>query len=219
MLDFLKKVLGSGNDAKLKKLEKTVDAVMALEEAYRGLTDEELQGKTAEFKARLAKGETLDDLLVEAFSLLKTPGIRLLIAGSGRINPPLETLIRSNDRIELINRYIQDEEFQPILERTDFLVLPYRRASQSGVIPMCFAAGKTVVVTDVGALAEQVPQETGILVRPSPADIAQAIDYLYATPGLISQYGKAAHDYAVTHLSWEHSANLLLSHLSASSLS
>ena len=46
MLDFLKKMLGAGNDAKLKKLEKTVDAVMALEEEYRTLTDEQLQAKT-----------------------------------------------------------------------------------------------------------------------------------------------------------------------------
>ena len=78
MLDFLKKVLGSGNDAKLKKLEKTVDAVMALEEAYRGLTDEELQGKTAAFRQRLAGGETEDDLLPEAFAVTREASRRVL---------------------------------------------------------------------------------------------------------------------------------------------
>ncbi len=71
MLDFLKKVLGVGNDAQLKKLQKPVDDVMALEAEYRKLTDEQLQAKTKEFKERLAKGETEDDLLPEAFATVR----------------------------------------------------------------------------------------------------------------------------------------------------
>ena len=55
MLDFLKKMLGAGNDAQLKKLKKPVDEVMALEEEYRALTDEQLQAKTEEFRERLRK--------------------------------------------------------------------------------------------------------------------------------------------------------------------
>jgi preprotein translocase subunit SecA len=56
MLEFLKKMLGGGNDAQLKKLQKPVDDVMALEEAYKKLTDEQLRAKTDEFRARLQKG-------------------------------------------------------------------------------------------------------------------------------------------------------------------
>ncbi len=78
MLDFLKKVLGSGNETKLKKLEKTVDAVMALEEQYRALTDEELQAKTGEFKQRLNNGETEDDILPEAFATVREAADRIL---------------------------------------------------------------------------------------------------------------------------------------------
>ena len=78
MLDFLKKVLGSGNETKLKKLEKTVDAVMALEEKYRALTDEELQAKTVEFKQRLNNGETEDDILPEAFATVREAADRIL---------------------------------------------------------------------------------------------------------------------------------------------
>ena len=78
MLEFLKKMLGSGNDAQLKKLQKPVDEVMALEDAYRKLTDEQLQAKTAEFKERLAKGETEDDLLPEAFATVREAADRLL---------------------------------------------------------------------------------------------------------------------------------------------
>ena len=78
MLDFLKKMLGAGNDAKLKKLEKTVDAVMALEEEYRALTDEQLQAKTAEFRQRLQNGETEDDILPEAFATVREAADRVL---------------------------------------------------------------------------------------------------------------------------------------------
>ena len=65
MLEFIKKLLGGGSEAAIKKLDKTAQAVEALEDEYRKLTDEQLRGKTDEFKARLAKGETLDDLLPE----------------------------------------------------------------------------------------------------------------------------------------------------------
>ena len=64
MLEFIKKLLGGGSEAAIKKLDKTAQAVEALEDEYRKLTDEQLRGKTDEFKARLAKGETLDDLLL-----------------------------------------------------------------------------------------------------------------------------------------------------------
>lgn len=78
MLDFLKKMLGGGNEAQLKKLSKPVEAVMALEEEYRKLTDEQLQAKTAEFRERLQKGETEDDLLPEAFATVREAADRVL---------------------------------------------------------------------------------------------------------------------------------------------
>ena len=78
MLDFLKKILGGGNEAQLKKLKKPVDDVMALEEAYRKLTDEQLQAKTEEFRERLRKGETEDDILPEAFATVREAADRVL---------------------------------------------------------------------------------------------------------------------------------------------
>ena len=78
MLEFLKKIMGAGNDAQLKKLEKPVKAVMALEEEYRALTDEQLQAKTAEFRQRLQNGETEDDILPEAFATVREAADRVL---------------------------------------------------------------------------------------------------------------------------------------------
>ena len=78
MLEFLKKIMGSGNDAQLKKLEKPVQAVMALEEEDRALTDEQLQAKTEEFRERLRNGETEDDILPEAFATVREAADRVL---------------------------------------------------------------------------------------------------------------------------------------------
>ena len=78
MLDFLKKVLGGGNEAQLKKLQKPVNDVMALEDEYKKLTDEQLRAKTDEFRARLQNGETEDDILPEAFATVREAADRVL---------------------------------------------------------------------------------------------------------------------------------------------
>ena len=78
MLEFIKKLLGGGSDAEVKKLKKTVDAVEALEDEYRKLTDEQLRAKTDEFRARLSKGETEDDILPEAFATAREASARVL---------------------------------------------------------------------------------------------------------------------------------------------
>ncbi len=78
MFEFMKKLLGTSNDAQLKKLKKTVDAVNALGDEYRRLTDAQLRAKTEEFRARLQKGETEDDLLPEAFATVREAADRVL---------------------------------------------------------------------------------------------------------------------------------------------
>ena len=78
MLEFVKKLLGGGNDNALKKLKKTVDAVEALQPVYEKLTDEALKAKTQEFRDRLAKGETEDDILPEAFAAIREADWRAL---------------------------------------------------------------------------------------------------------------------------------------------
>ncbi|MEQ1730587.1 MAG: preprotein translocase subunit SecA, partial [Vicinamibacterales bacterium] len=75
---FLAKVIGTQNERDLKKLRPVVTQVNALEASIRPLSDEALRGKTAEFKARVAKGEALDDLLPEAFAVVREAGWRVL---------------------------------------------------------------------------------------------------------------------------------------------
>ena len=78
MLEFVKRLLGGGKDAEIKKLRKTVEAVEALEDEYRALTDEQLRAKTDEFRARLQNGETEDDILPEAFATIREADDRVL---------------------------------------------------------------------------------------------------------------------------------------------
>ncbi|WMW07116.1 preprotein translocase subunit SecA [Pseudomonas entomophila] len=75
---LLKKLFGSKNEREIKRMLKTVSAVNALEEKMVALSDEQLRGKTAEFKERLAKGETLDQLLPEAFAVAREAGKRVM---------------------------------------------------------------------------------------------------------------------------------------------
>ena len=75
---FLDKIFGSHSDREIKKLRPLVDKIEALEDEYRALTDAQLRAKTDEFKARLAKGETTDDLLPEAFATVREAADRVL---------------------------------------------------------------------------------------------------------------------------------------------
>jgi preprotein translocase subunit SecA len=71
-------LFGSSNARYIKKLQPRVAAINALEPKYQALTDEALRGETVEFRKRLAAGETLDDLLVEAFAVCREAGRRFL---------------------------------------------------------------------------------------------------------------------------------------------
>ena len=71
MFNFLKKIVGDSNDRVVKQLTPIVDEIEALEGEYKALSDEQLSAKTADFKARLADGETLDDFLHEAFATVR----------------------------------------------------------------------------------------------------------------------------------------------------
>ncbi|MDM9585396.1 preprotein translocase subunit SecA [Nostoc sp. GT001] len=75
---MLKLLLGDPNARKLKKYQPSVTEINLLEEEIKVLSDDELKGKTVEFKQRLAKGETLDDILPEAYAVVREAGRRVL---------------------------------------------------------------------------------------------------------------------------------------------
>ncbi len=77
-MSILKKIFGTSSSKEVKRLMPIIQQIEALEEEYKALTDEQLQAKTPELKARLAEGDTLDDILPEAFAALREAADRVL---------------------------------------------------------------------------------------------------------------------------------------------
>ncbi|MDO4563311.1 MAG: preprotein translocase subunit SecA [Clostridia bacterium] len=77
-MNLLEKVFGSYSDKELKKIRPIVDKVLSYEGEYRALSEDALKAKTGEFKARLAAGETMDDILPEAFAAVREASDRVL---------------------------------------------------------------------------------------------------------------------------------------------
>ena len=77
-MGLLEKIFGTHSEHELKRIYPIVDKIEALEPDMQKLSDEELRGKTKEFKERLAKGETLDDILPEAFAAVREAAVRTL---------------------------------------------------------------------------------------------------------------------------------------------
>ena len=77
-MSFLSKIFGDYSTKELKRIQPLKDKVLALDEEYSKLTDAELQAKTPEFRERLANGETLDDILPEAFAACREASWRVL---------------------------------------------------------------------------------------------------------------------------------------------
>ena len=77
-MSLLKKLFGDYSSKEIKRISKIKDSVLALDEQFSKLTDEELQAKTPEFKERLEKGETLDNILPEAFAACREAAWRVL---------------------------------------------------------------------------------------------------------------------------------------------
>ena len=72
------KIFGTRSEREIKKIRPTLEKILALEDSYKALSEDALKGKTAEFKERLAQGQTLDDILPEAFAAIREAADRVL---------------------------------------------------------------------------------------------------------------------------------------------
>jgi len=77
-MSIIDKIIGTHSERELKRIRGTVDAIEAMRPIMQSLTDEELKGKTEEFKKRLAEGATLDDIMPEAYAVVREAGKRVL---------------------------------------------------------------------------------------------------------------------------------------------
>jgi len=78
VMNLLTRVFGSKNERELRRLQPIIDSINALEPQMQALSDEELKGQTVKFRERLAQGESLDDLLPEAFATVREASVRTL---------------------------------------------------------------------------------------------------------------------------------------------
>ena len=76
-MNLIKTIFGTKNERDLKRMQPLVEQINEFEKSYQSLTDDQLKGKTVEFKERVAQGESLDDLLCEAFAVVKNACRRL----------------------------------------------------------------------------------------------------------------------------------------------
>lgn len=102
------------------------------------------------------------DIAVEVLGRLRAAGgdVRLTIAGEAWEDPSsLEDLARQlgvADALEVDARYLADDELSDVIGNHHIVLLPYRSATQSGIVPLAQAGGRPVVATDVGGLADQI---------------------------------------------------------------
>jgi glycosyltransferase involved in cell wall biosynthesis len=128
------------------------------------------------------------DILLDAMPEIskKYPGIKLLVVGefyddpSVYINKIKELRIENN--VKIINKFIPNEEVRKYYLAADLVVLPYRSATQSGILNVAYGFNKPALVTDVGGLSQFVKhKETGIIIKPdSPDAIAKGVEEFYS---------------------------------------
>jgi glycosyltransferase involved in cell wall biosynthesis len=114
-----------------------------------------------------------------AFSQLNPKGAKFTIAGRGRIKNP-----KKHDNISIINKYLTEQEFEEIICSAHIIVLPYRNATQSGVLSYSLARNKPVISTNVGLLGDYIKHGvTGYIIEEA------------SVPELITAYSHFLHEY------------------------
>ncbi|MET0534859.1 MAG: glycosyltransferase family 4 protein [Steroidobacter sp.] len=161
---------------------------------------------TVLFFGRIEPYKGLDLLFAAIREVLRQlPTMRLLIAGAGTL-PPIPADIRHC--VDLVNRFVADEEIKAIFTAAQLVVLPYTEATQTGVIPLAAAFGKPAIATRVGALSELIVDGvTGLIVPPqSPTDLAEAMLSLLLDSERAAAQGTAARGYLEQKYGWGHIA-------------
>lgn len=132
------------------------------------------------------------------------PDVKLVIAGGGRLYFD-KSLYENRDYVIIKNRYITIQELSWLLKHSMFAVLPYKDATQSGVVQTAFSTSTPLIVTNVGALPDTVTDgETGIVVPPMQSnEIRDAIIHLMNNPDEIKRMKKNIDTVWRPKMSWK----------------
>jgi len=144
------------------------------------------------FFGRIWAYKGLDYLIqAEPFITARVPDARILIAGEGEDFSRYRRMMIHPETFVVDNGFVSEARAAEYFHRASVVVLPYIEASQSGVIPLAYSAGKPVVATTVGGLPEMVEHgRTGYLVPPrDPSALAEAVVRLLLDPQLRRRMG------------------------------
>jgi glycosyltransferase involved in cell wall biosynthesis len=145
------------------------------------------------------------DLLMDAIEQIDPAvNFELAIVGNGDLGA-LGVRVAAHPRVRLDRRWIPEHEIAGIFAAADATVVPYREASQSGVLAASYGAGLPMIATPVGGLAEQiVPFEAGLVTEDlSPGAFAAAMTRLATEPGLYNRLAANTIATAEGPLSWD----------------
>jgi glycosyltransferase involved in cell wall biosynthesis len=134
------------------------------------------------------------DIFIEAFPkiLSSNEKVRLLIVGEFYDNPKeyfeLIKKLKIEDKVKVINQFVLNEEVGKYYQTADVVILPYRSATQSGILNVAYGFYKPVIVTDVGGLAEFVDEgKTGFIVKPNSTEaIAEGVQKFLSVKGKVN---------------------------------
>ena len=132
---------------------------------------------------------------------------RLTVAGRG----PLNVRGDPGDHVTIRNEFVPNEQVCELFSRCRAVVLPYREASQSGIVPIAYSFGKPVVATAVGGLPEIVNHgRTGLLVEPEdPEALAEACASLLNDPDAAREMGENTFEFQRERMAWADIAETL----------
>jgi glycosyltransferase involved in cell wall biosynthesis len=169
------------------------------------MTSERARRRALLYFGRIAPYKGLH-VLAEAFASAHTVlvDLTLTVAGDGPIEPGTRQLLELHGA-RIVQKWLDEEEIDGLFDHASICVLPYTSATQSGVVARSAARGVPCIVTNVGALAEQVEHGvSGLVVAPNDAAaLSAAIVDLASAPDRLAAMGDAARRLNETENSWE----------------
>jgi glycosyltransferase involved in cell wall biosynthesis len=156
------------------------------------------------FFGRITQYKGLEVLLQAYRQVRSRHPVRLLVVGEGDLGP-YQALLQDLPEVEVVNRWVREDEVDAYFRQAGLLVLPYTSASQSGVLTIAAGYALPVLSTRVGGIPEQLRDaDTGILVDPGSVDqLTEAIEKLIARPELRSSLGKNLQQDYQNNRSWD----------------
>ena len=165
------------------------------------------------FFGRIDKYKGIDTLInaYNTFNADYKKNVPLIIAGNGSLSKTEKCLIDNSNNILLINRFIENEEMIWLFKNCIAVVVPYKEASQSGVVPMAYFFGNPVLAANINGLNEYViDKKTGFLCN-STTDYSEAMEYV--TSHNMDNMKKEVELFTKENLNWRKNISALLNQL------